>query len=116
MARYPGRATAATAGRSASRRRGPQRPGHNDTVLRLSRSSELAGSLPLHAQTLAALTRRLDDGRLAIHNDAAECALRDVAIGRKNWLFAGSDRGRIRVAAIDSLIEAGKLNGLDPLT
>jgi transposase len=56
------------------------------------------------------------DGRLALDNNAAERALRGVAIGRKNWLFAGSDRGGARAAARYSLIESAKLNGLDPQT
>jgi transposase len=58
--------------------------------------------------------RCFDDGRLALDNNAAERALRGVAIGRKNWLFAGSDRGGERAAAMYSLIETAKLNGLDP--
>jgi transposase len=61
-----------------------------------------------------ALMRCFDDGRLALDNNAAERALRGVAIGRKNWLFAGSDRGGERAAAMYSLIETAKLNGLDP--
>jgi len=49
-----------------------------------------------------------------IDNNAAERALRGVALGRKNWLFAGSDRGGARAAAVYSLIETARLNGLDP--
>ena len=62
----------------------------------------------------AALTRVFDDGRVALDNNPAERALRGVAIGRKNYLFAGSDRGADRAAALYSLIETAKLNGLDP--
>ena len=55
-----------------------------------------------------------DDGRIEIDNNAAERALRAVALGRKNYLFAGSDAGGERAAAIYSLIGTAKLNGLDP--
>ena len=58
--------------------------------------------------------RYCDDGRLEIDNNAAERALRAVALGRKNYLFAGSDAGGERAAAIYSLIGTAKLNGLDP--
>jgi hypothetical protein len=61
-----------------------------------------------------ALMRYSDDGRLEIDNNAAERALRAVALGRKNYLFAGSDRGGESAAAIYSLIGTAKLNGLDP--
>lgn len=55
-----------------------------------------------------------DDGRIEIDNNAAERALRVVALGRKNFLFCGSDAGGERAAAIYSLIGTAKLNGLDP--
>ena len=58
--------------------------------------------------------RYCDDGRLEIDNNAAERALRAVALGRKNYLFAGSDAGGERAAAIYSLLGSAKLNGLDP--
>ena len=58
--------------------------------------------------------RYCDDGRLEIDNNAAERALRAVALGRKNYLFAGSDRGGESAAAIYSLIGTAKLNGIDP--
>jgi transposase/LmbE family N-acetylglucosaminyl deacetylase len=61
-----------------------------------------------------ALTRYLDDGRLEIDNNRAENTLRGVALGRKNWLFAGSDAGGARAAAIYGLVETCKLNGIDP--
>jgi transposase len=61
-----------------------------------------------------ALVRRFDDGRLALDNNPAERALRCIAIGRKNYLFVGSDAGGRRAAAIYSLIETAKLNGLNP--
>jgi transposase len=58
--------------------------------------------------------RYCDDGHLEIDNNAAERALRAVALGRKNYLFAGSDRGGESAAAIYSLIGTAKLNGIDP--
>ncbi|MCU1295918.1 MAG: family transposase [Acidobacteriaceae bacterium] len=58
--------------------------------------------------------RYCDDGRIEIDNSAAERALRAVALGRKNYLFAGSDAGGERAAAIYSLIGTAKLNRLDP--
>jgi transposase len=61
-----------------------------------------------------ALTRYLDDGGIEIDNNAAERALRAVALGRKNYLFAGSDAGGERAAGIYSLIGTAKLNGIDP--
>ncbi len=61
-----------------------------------------------------ALTRYLDDGRLEIDNNAAENALRSVAIGRNNWTFSGSDAGGERAAVIYSVIESARRHGLDP--
>ena len=61
-----------------------------------------------------ALARYLDDGRIELDNSAAERALRAVAVGRKNYLFAGSDSGGERAAVFYSLIGSAKLNGLDP--
>jgi transposase len=60
------------------------------------------------------LTRYLTDGRLEISNNAAERAIRPLALGRKNWMFSGSDSGGERAAAMYTLIETAKLNGLDP--
>jgi len=62
----------------------------------------------------AALCRFVGDGTIEIDNNAAERAIRPIALGRKNWLFAGSDKGGERAAGILSLIETAKLNGLDP--
>jgi len=59
-------------------------------------------------------TRFLDDGRVCLSNNAAERALRGIALGRKSWLFAGSDRGGDRAAFMYTLIETAKLNGVDP--
>ena len=61
-----------------------------------------------------AFTRFLDDGRICLTNNAAERALRGIALGRKSWLFAGSDRGGERAAAMYTLIATAKLNGVDP--
>jgi transposase len=61
-----------------------------------------------------AFTRFLDDGRLEIDNNIAELAIRPIAIGRKNWLFAGSEAGGVRAAAIYSVVETAKMNGLEP--
>ena len=61
-----------------------------------------------------ALTVILRDGRACIDNSAAERAMRSIAIGRRNWTFAGSDAGGHRAAAIYSRIETAKIHGLDP--
>lgn len=80
----------------------------------LSRKSALAEAIRYALTRWPALTRYVDDGLIEIDNNAAERALRTVAIGRKNYLFAGSDAGGERAAAIYSLIGSAKLNGLDP--
>jgi transposase len=59
-------------------------------------------------------TRFLDDGRVCLSNNAAERALRRIALGRKSWLFCGSDRGGQRAAAMYSLIITAKMNDVDP--
>lgn len=61
-----------------------------------------------------AFTRFLGDGRICITNNAAERALRGVAVGRKSWLFCGSDRGGQRAAVMYTLIGTAKLNNVDP--
>ncbi|HEY5238344.1 MAG TPA: transposase [Rhizomicrobium sp.] len=61
-----------------------------------------------------AFTRFLDDGRICLSNNAAERALRGIALGRKAWLFAGSDRGGQRAAAMYSIIVTAKMNDVDP--
>lgn len=80
----------------------------------LSRKSDTAAAIRYALSRWSALTRYIDDGRLEIDNSAAERALRAVALGRKNYLFAGSDAGGERAAAFYSLIGSAKLNGLDP--
>jgi transposase len=84
------------------------------TLPRLSGKSELAGAIRYARSRWAVLTRYLTDGRLEISNNAAERAIRPLALGRKNWLFAGSDSGGERAAAMYTLIETAKLNGLNP--
>ena len=84
------------------------------TLRSLSPKSETAGAIRYALSRWRALTRYADDGRLEIDNSAAERALRAVALGRKNFLFAGSDCGGERAANIYSLIGSAKLNGLDP--
>jgi hypothetical protein len=80
----------------------------------LSSKSETAGAIRYALSRWRALTRYTEDGHLEIDNSAAERALRAVALGRKNYLFAGSDSGGDRAAAFYSLIGSAKLNGLDP--
>jgi hypothetical protein len=80
----------------------------------LSSKSETAGAIRYALSRWRALTRYTEDGMLEIDNSAAERALRAVALGRKNFLFVGSDCGGERAAAMYSLIGSAKLNGLDP--
>jgi transposase len=84
------------------------------TTRQVAKKSELAKALGYTLSRWTALTRYCDDGRIEIDNNAAERALRAVALGRKNYLFAGSDAGGERAAAFYSLIGTAKLNGLDP--
>ncbi len=83
-------------------------------LTKLSRKSDTTAAVKYALGRWEALLRYADDGRLEIDNNAAERALRVVALGRKNYLFAGSDAGGERAAAIYSLIGTAKLNGLDP--
>jgi len=84
-----------------------------DTLSRISRKSSLAEALRYSLVRWDALTRYTTDGRLDICNNAAERAIRPLAIGRKNWIFAGSDAGGERAATLYTIIETAKLNGLD---
>ncbi len=84
------------------------------TLKQVSAKSELGGAIRYALSRWRALTRYRDDGRIEIDNNAAERALRAVALGRKNYLFAGSDAGGERAAAIYSLVGTAKLNALDP--
>jgi transposase len=81
---------------------------------RVSRKSEIGKAIAYALNHWQALIRFLYDGRICMSNNAAERALRGVAVGRRNWTFAGSDRGGERAAAIYTLIETAKLNGVDP--
>jgi len=86
-----------------------------EKILRsFSTKSETAGAIRYALSHWRALTRYVDDGQLEIDNSAAERALRAVAIGRKNYLFLGSDSGGHRAASLYSLIGTARLNGLDP--
>ena len=84
------------------------------TLTRVSKKSELAKAIGYVLTRWTALTRYCNDGRIEIDNNAAERALRTVALGRKNYLFCGSDAGGERAAAMYSLIGTAKLSGLDP--
>ena len=84
------------------------------TLAKLSRKSETAAAIRYALGRWKALNRYVEDGKLEIDNNAAERALRVVALGRKNFLFAGSNQGGVRAANIYSLLGSAKLNGLDP--
>jgi len=84
------------------------------TLAATSAKSDLAKAILYSLKRWVALTRYADDGRIEMDNNAAEREIRAVALGRKNWLFAGSDAGGDRAAAMYSLIGSAKLNGLDP--
>jgi transposase len=84
------------------------------TLAKLSKKSAVTSAINYALGRWTALLRFCEDGRVEIDNNAAERALRAVAIGRKNYLFAGADSGGERAAAIYSLIGSAKLNGLDP--
>ena len=81
---------------------------------RVSKNSETGKAIEYSLKRWSALTRFLDDGRLCMSNNAAERELRAIAVGRRNWTFAGSDEGGRRAAAIYTLIAAAKLNDIDP--
>jgi len=84
------------------------------TQSRVSGRSELAAAIRYALTRWEALTLVLRDGRACLDNNAAERAIRPLVLGRKNWLFAGSDAGGARAAAIYTLTETAKLNRLDP--
>jgi transposase len=81
---------------------------------KLSRGNDLAKAMDYMLKRWPAFTRFLDDGRVCLSNNAAERGLRGIALGRKSWLFAGSDRGGVRAAAMYSLIVTAKMNDVDP--
>jgi transposase len=85
-----------------------------DERSRLSRSASVAKPIDYMLKRWERFTRFVDDGRICLTNNAAERALRGFALGRKSWLFAGSERGADRAAAMATLIMTAKLNDIDP--
>ena len=81
---------------------------------KLSRGHDLVKAINYILKRWAAFTLFLEDGRVCLSNNAAERGLRGIALGRKSWLFCGSDRGGQRAAAMYSLIVTAKMNGVDP--
>ena len=81
---------------------------------KLSAKTDLSKDINYGLKQWDAFTRFLEDGVICMTNNAAERALRGIAVGRRNWTFAGSDAGGQRAAAVYSLIETCKLNDIDP--
>jgi transposase len=81
---------------------------------KLSRHSDVGKAMDYMLKRWDTFTRFLHDGRICLTNNAAERALRGIALGRKSWLFAGSDRGAERVAVMYTLIQTARLNEIDP--
>jgi transposase len=81
---------------------------------KLSRHNDVAKAMDYMLSRWASFSRFLSDGRICLSNNAAERAIRSLALGRRNWLFAGSDRGGQRAAIMYSLITTAKMNGIDP--
>ncbi|MEB8492542.1 IS66 family transposase, partial [Acidithiobacillus ferriphilus] len=81
---------------------------------KLSRHNDVAKAMDYMLNRWSAFTRFLTDGRICLTNNAAERALRTLALGRKSWLFAGSDRGGERAAMMYTLITTAKMNDVDP--
>lgn len=86
----------------------------NAQLARISRNHDLAKAINYMLRRWDAFTRFLDDGRVCLSNNSAERALRCVPLGRKSWLFCGSDRGGQRAAIAYSLIQTCRLNSVDP--
>ena len=84
------------------------------TLLRVPRRGDLAAAIRYALIRWTALTRHVDDGTVEIDNNPVERAIRPIALGRKNWLFAGSDAGGTRAAAVASLIATARLNDVEP--
>ncbi len=85
-----------------------------EQLARLSRGHDLAKAFNYVLKRWASFTLFLEDGRVCLSNNAAERGLRGIALGRKSWLFCGSDRGGQRAAVMYSLIVTAKMNGVDP--
>jgi transposase len=81
---------------------------------RLSRHNDVAKAMDYMLKRVDGYRLFLNDGRICVSNNAAERALRGIALGRKAWLFAGSDRGGERAAIMFTLIQSAKLNDVDP--
>jgi transposase len=81
---------------------------------KLSRSNDVAKAMEYMLKRWGSFTRFLEDGRICLSNNAAERALRGIALGRKSWLFCGSDRGGDRAALMYSMIVTAKMNDVDP--
>jgi transposase len=81
---------------------------------RMSRHADVAEAMDYVLKRWIGFTRFLEDGQICLTNNAAERALRGIALGRKSWLFAGSDRGGQRAAIMYSLIVTAKMNDIDP--
>lgn len=81
---------------------------------KLSRHNDVAKAMDYMLKRRGSFARFLDDGRICLSNNAAERALRGIALGRKSWLFAGSDRGGERAAVMYTLIVTAKMNDIDP--
>ena len=81
---------------------------------KLSRHSDVGKAMDYMLKRWDTFTRFLKDGRICLTNNAAERALRGIALGRKSWLFAGSDRGGERAAVMYTLIQTARLNNTDP--
>src|SRR5207249_8576882 len=81
---------------------------------KLSRHNEVAKAMDYMLKRIDLFTRFLADGRICLTNNAAERELRGIALGRKSWLFAGSDRGGERAAIMYTLIQTARLNRVDP--
>jgi hypothetical protein len=81
---------------------------------KLSGGADVAKAMDYMLKRWAAFARFLEDGRICLKNNCAERALRGIALGRKSWLFAGSDRGGQRAAVMYSLIIAAKMKDIDP--
>jgi hypothetical protein len=81
---------------------------------KLARGHDLVRAMTYMLKRWKSFARFLDDGRICLSNNAAERALRGIALGRRSWLFCGSDRGGQRAAAMYSLIITAKMNAVDP--